>query len=68
MYDGLILRPFRKGAQLVSVIKKRVGLFLATGALFSTSTSSSATRLRIVNQPMSPFSATLSTPRLNELN
>ena len=40
----------------------------ATGALFSTSTSSSATRLRIVNQPMSPFSAALSTPRLNELN
>jgi len=29
MYDGLILGPFRKGAQLVSVIKERVGLFLA---------------------------------------
>jgi len=69
MYDGLILGPFRKGAQLVSVIKERFGLFLAGdwGSL-STSTSSSATRLRIVSQPMSPFSAAPSTPKLNELN
>ena len=37
MYDGLILGPFRKGAQLVPVIKERVGLFLAGdwGSLFN---------------------------------
>jgi len=37
MYDGLILGPFRKGAQLVSVIKGRTGLFLADdwGPLFN---------------------------------
>jgi len=29
MYDGPILGPFRKGAQLASVIKERAGLFLA---------------------------------------
>ena len=37
LYDGLILGPFRKGAQFASVIKERVGLFLAGnwGVLFS---------------------------------
>ena len=29
LYDGLILGPFRKGSQFTSVIKERVGLFLA---------------------------------------
>ena len=29
VYDGLILAPFQKGAQFVSVIKERVALFLA---------------------------------------
>ena len=69
MYDGLILGPFRKGAQLVPVIKERVGMFLAGDwDPLLTGTSSSATRQRTVCHPMPPFSATPLTPRLNELN
>ena len=69
LYDGLILGPFRKGPQLVSVIKKRVGLFLAGDwdPLFNGHLQfrdPSAHR-----QPTDvPFLRNPSTPRLNELN